>query len=157
MFPERRQPAHEPIKQAGNRATVVFVTVCTKNKRPILADPAIHRLLIEAWKEAWIWEVGRYVVMPDHVHLFASPTTFPPEPIRRWTKFWKSLVARHWPEPHNSSIWQADVWDTQLRRGESYSAKWDYIQNNPVRAGLAAKPTDWPFQGELNNLYWHDA
>jgi hypothetical protein len=25
------------------------------------------------------------------------------------------------------------------------------------KAGLVARPEDWPFQGELNTLYWHEA
>ncbi|MCX7916496.1 MAG: hypothetical protein N3A53_09385, partial [Verrucomicrobiae bacterium] len=53
-------------------------------------------------------------------------------------------------------LWQRDFWDTQLRRGESYSAKWEYVRYNPVRAGLVSDPADWPYQGELNILEWHD-
>ncbi|MCX7914880.1 MAG: hypothetical protein N3A53_01065, partial [Verrucomicrobiae bacterium] len=53
-------------------------------------------------------------------------------------------------------IWQRDFWDTQLRRGESYSAKWEYVRQNPMRAGLVAKAAHWPYQGELNILEWHD-
>jgi len=44
--------------------------------------------------------------------------------------------------------------DTQLRRGESYDAKWDYVVANPVRAGLVSKSEDWPYQGEMNVLTW---
>ena len=35
-----------------------------------------------------------------------------------------------------SQEWQSDHWDTRLRSGESYDAKWEYVRNNPVRAGL---------------------
>jgi putative transposase len=34
---------------------------------------------------------------------------------------------------------------TGLRREESLQQKVDYILNNPVRAGLAEKPEDWPY------------
>jgi hypothetical protein len=56
------------------------------------------------------------------------------------------------PQP----IWQMDCWDTQLRAGQSYGAKWDYVRNNAVRHGLVARAEDWPYQGELNILPWHD-
>lgn len=36
-------------------------------------------------------------------------------------------------------LWQRDFWDTQLRCVESYSAKWDNVRHNPVRAGLVTK------------------
>jgi hypothetical protein len=44
--------------------------------------------------------------------------------------------------------------DTQMRAGEQYSVKWDYVRHNPVRAGLCQAPGEWPFQGELNALPW---
>jgi hypothetical protein len=50
--------------------------------------------------------------------------------------------------------WQPDCWDTQLRSGEHYHEKWEYVRQNPMRAGLANVPEDWPWQGELNVLGW---
>jgi putative transposase len=69
-------------------------------------------------------------------------------------KYWKSNAARNWPDRSQSPIWQRHFWDTQLRRGESYAAKWDYVVTNPVRAGLVSRPEDWPYQGEMNELRW---
>jgi hypothetical protein len=48
------------------------------------------------------------------------------------------------------SFWQPGFFDHLLRRDESYSEKWDYVWRNPVRAGLVAKPEDWPYQGEIH-------
>ncbi len=33
--------------------------------------------------------------------------------------------------------------------GESYSQKWDYVRENPVRAGLVKRAEDWPYAGAL--------
>ena len=30
------------------------------------------------------------------------------------------------------------------------------VAENPVRAGLVLKSSDWPYQGELKVLEWHD-
>jgi putative transposase len=49
-------------------------------------------------------------------------------------------------------VWQSDTFDHILRSGESYSEKWNYVRMNPVRAGLAAAPEDWPWQGEITPL-----
>jgi REP element-mobilizing transposase RayT len=62
------------------------------------------------------------------------------------------IASAKWPDP----LWEQDCWDTQLRRGENYSAKWEYVRRNPVRAGLCARPEEWPFQGEMKVLRWHD-
>jgi hypothetical protein len=39
-----------------------------------------------------------------------------------------------------------------LRSGESYSQKWDYVRENPVRGGLVERAEDWPFAGEIHDL-----
>ena len=157
LQPERKHPAHNPLMQVGFRASIVFLTVCTKDRKPILSRPEAHDLLIKSWKKASHWSVGRYVIMPDHVHLFCTPATQPSEPIRSWTKYWKSIVSSSWPWRDDQPIWQQDGWDTQLRQGESYARKWQYVRANPVRAGLVATAEEWKFQGELNVLTWHDA
>ena len=38
---------------------------------------------------------------------------------------------------------------TLLRSDESYAQKWNYVRENPVRAGLVSKAGDWPYSGEI--------
>ena len=92
---------------------------------------------------------GRYIVMPDHVHLFV---VLPPEgmSLARWigglrTVLGKELLAEGFDKPH----WQEGFFDHLLRNGESYSAKWDYVRMNPVRAGLTNNAEEWPYRGEI--------
>jgi putative transposase len=92
--------------------------------------------------------------MPDHIHLFCAPADFAAMPLESWVRFWKSDVTKHWNDPSQLPIWQRHFWDTQLRRTESYEEKWDYVIENPVRAGLISCSEDWPYQGELNLLDW---
>lgn len=175
---------HMPIVTAGQRSPIVFVTVCTKDRKPVLANPDIHKVLRAAWKLAPNWNIGRYMIMPDHVHLFCAPASNPPASIYEWIEFWKGSCARAvkgygplaglpggtaaTPSEGMQSgrggsrpsrpelLWQRDCWDTQLRRGDSYSLKWEYVRNNPVRAGLVSSSDEWPYQGEMNALEWHD-
>jgi putative transposase len=56
----------------------------------------------------------------------------------------KTLRGKGVRSPH----WQKGFFDHVLRSPESYAQKWTYVQQNPVRAGLASQPDDWPFQGE---------
>jgi REP element-mobilizing transposase RayT len=135
-------------------AVIIFLTACTKNRQPILASEVAHRLLLDVWQESRSWMVGRYVIMPDHLHLFCAPAELQAGSLPQWVSFWKSRAAQRWHPPHQHSIWQRDFWDTQLRRGESYDSKWEYVVNNPVRAGLVGRSEDWPYQGEVNLLRW---
>ena len=84
----------------------------------------------------------------------SSSAVFPIEPLMQWVRYWKSVTSRNWPRRHEQPIWQTDFWDTQLRRSENYDSKWQYVVDNPVRAGLAREADEWPFQGELSFLPW---
>jgi hypothetical protein len=46
-------------------------------------------------------------------------------------------------------LWQPAFFDHILRSDESYGEKWNYVRENPVRAGLVKSSVDWPYQGEI--------
>ena len=152
----RKHPVHFAPLESGNRPVVIFLTACTRNRRPLLATPEAHAAIVDSWSRATHWLVGRYVIMPYHLHLFSSPGTIPARPFNLWMQYWQNLVTRAWPRPEEKPIWQKEYWDRQLRSGDSYGQKWAYVVNNPVRHQLCADPGDWPYQGELNSLYWHN-
>ncbi len=137
----RKHPIHLDVHDRRDAPIIVFLTVCTKDRKAILAA-------------ARMWQVGRYVIMPDHIHLFCAPGKSETQPLLQWVKYWKSSAARNWIKSADSPVWQRHFWDTQLRRSESYDQKWQYVVENPVRAGLVARSEDWSFQGELNELRW---
>lgn len=60
----------------------------------------------------------------------------------------KTLRGMEVPAPH----WQKGFFDHVLRSGESYSEKWLYVAENPVRKNLSACPEEWPYQGEIYPL-----
>jgi REP element-mobilizing transposase RayT len=152
----RKAPAHFSILEHGFRSNIIYLTICTKDRKPILANDEAADSVIHAWRSANFWLVGRYVIMPDHIHLFCAPNTFPPRPLKTWISFWRNNVTRAWPNRSQLPIWQREFWDRQLRTADSYSAKWEYVRNNSVRHEYVSRPDDWPYQGELNRLEWHD-
>ena len=154
--PGRKQLPHLPSLEFPNQSVIQFVSCNVAGRRPLLANAGIHQLLIEAWRRADHWQVGRYVIMPDHLHLFCAPAEVPVTPLKRWMEFWRAEAARHWLRPAEKPIWQKDFFDRQLRTGESYHQKWLYVFENPVKAGLVPRWQDWPYQGELNVLQWHE-
>jgi len=148
-LPVRRHPAHG-LLISPDTPTIVYLTVCTKDRQPWLAAHEVHALLRLVWTAASAWLVGRYILMPDHVHLFAAPGETE-IPFDNWIRYWKSQFSKGHHNPNHR--WQTDHWDTRLRSWEAYDSKWDYVCNNPVRRGLVAKAEDWPFQGEIHPLY----
>jgi putative transposase len=150
MVPQRQHPAHGVFPSAS-AATIVFLTVCTKDRRPWLATPERHALLRAVWSEASAWLVGRYVLTPDHLHLFAG--LGPQElPLDNWVRYWKSRFSKR--QGNHGQRWQTDHWDTRLRTEDSYEEKWEYVRNNPVRHCLVSRAEDWPYQGKIHSLRW---
>ena len=63
------------LERVWVESPVYFVTACTRQRRPILADDAVARILTDEWRaaeERHGWLVGRYVILPDHVHFFGA-------------------------------------------------------------------------------------
>ena len=128
---------------------VFFVTPCTYRRRRLLAADAVNASFIQFAERAYAEHniaVGRYVIMPDHVHLFVTgPDDFD---LGRWMGTLKQFLAKAVacrPKP----LWQRRFFDHVLRSEESYGQKWNYVRDNPVRAGLVAKAEDWPYAGEI--------
>jgi putative transposase len=92
--------------------------------------------------------IGRYVIMPDHVHVFVrGGIDFV---LMQWTRMLKRRLSKviAAPAPH----WQKGFFDHLIRHSESYSEKWEYVRQNPVRAGLVNDPDEWLWQGEIATL-----
>ena len=117
--------------------TIVFLTVCTRDRASWLADPTVHAALISIWRSATFWKAGPYVLMPDHLHLFVWPGTSPSD-LDRWLRYWKSQFSN--TIGNQSLRWQPNCFHHRLRSCESMDAKRLYMINNPVRAGLV---THW--------------
>jgi putative transposase len=132
-------------------ANIVFLTVCTKNREPWLAQAAVQNALESIWKNARAWMVGRYVLMPDHLHLFCAPYDLKVT-LQAWVTYWKRRFSRL--QLPGTGGWQRLSWHHRLRSDENYDEKWEYVRNNPIRAGLGETPDDWPYQGEPNTLRW---
>jgi len=144
------------VPSTARTRPLFFVTVCTHERQRLLASDQIHQQLLAFCRRAPEVSqvcVGRYVLMPDHVHAFVSCDGS--QALSRWVKALKGFLAKTWREAGLSApFWQESFFDHMMRSGESYGAKWDYVFNNPVRAGLVADAREWKWAGELERLSW---
>jgi REP element-mobilizing transposase RayT len=128
-----------------------FVTFCTYGRRKLLASDAVHAAFVAFATQAHARHniaVGRYVIMPDHVHFFVcGPDDFE---LGRWIGMLKQHLAKQIEHSGGTSVvWQRGFFDHLLRSDESYAQKWNYVRENPVRAGLVKNADDWPYCGEI--------
>ena len=149
-LPQRKHPADGVLYVAG-QPTIVYDTVCTKDRKRWLANDNVHQLLREVWLAAKFWLVGRYIIMPDHIHLFAAMTANEIE-YANWVIYWKSQFSKRHKDPNHR--WQTDDWDTRMRTSRQYEEKWEYVRHNAKRHGLVAHAEDWPYQGVLHDIRW---
>ena|SRR5881296_2948196 len=151
MTAENRKERLDRLERIYVRSPIYFVTSCAANRRRILADEAIHESFVRFAEEgpahgAWI---GAYVLMPDHFHAFVAVDDEKVS-LSQWMKSVKNALSKTMRSktispPH----WQKTFFDHVLRSAESYTEKWNYVRENPVRAGLVNRWEDWPFQGEI--------
>ena len=126
---------------------VYFVTFCTRDRRRI-PDLEKAQAALEAYAQRGIDEfgaaLGRYVIMPDHIHLFVSGDV--EFELSKWVSGLKRIISK--TLGMRGEFWQPTFFDHILRGDESYSEKWDYVCQNPVRAALVKESEWWPYQGE---------
>jgi REP element-mobilizing transposase RayT len=62
------------LEQVYERHPIYFLTACTRDRRKMLASDAVHGAFISFARQAadcGVW-VGKYVLMPDHMHWFVA-------------------------------------------------------------------------------------
>jgi putative transposase len=133
---------------------IYYLTLCTQARKRTLANAAILQEMTKFSVRAvdfLVW-VGFFMIMPDHIHLFAGFCRESP-PLWKWVKALRGDLAKVLREDEGESThWEKDFFDHVLRSGESYREKYEYVRQNPVRAGLVQRPEDWPYQGEIHRL-----
>jgi REP element-mobilizing transposase RayT len=90
--------------------------------------------------------------MPDHIHLLAQGLK-PSSDFLNFVKAFKIKTSREFANQTNEQLWQKNFYDHIVRPNESAESVAWYIWLNPVRAGLAAHPKDYPLTGSFTSRY----
>jgi putative transposase len=141
------------VRVSREGSTCVLLTVATEDRVPWLANDIAQKHLATVWMKAEGWLVGDYLLMPDHLHCFCFPGDREVG-IERWISFWKDQFRKS--HGNGDWRWQSRGWHHRLRNGESYAAKWDYVQMNPVRKGLVDAPEKWRFKGKVQEVVYRE-
>jgi len=91
------------------------------------------------------YRVSAWVVMPNHVHLLASPHVG--YELSSIMKSLKSFTSHEANKLLNRAgqFWQEDYFDRYVRDTEHFAKALAYIENNPVKANLCRRTEDWPY------------
>ena len=111
-----------------------------------------------------------YVIMPHHLHIIARAPNLSKvmqsfksitakriiEELKKLGKEHLLLALEDFKRAHKiestSQVWQEGNHPQELTNEHMIRQKLDYMHMNPVRAGLVARPEDWPYSSVLNYL-----
>jgi putative transposase len=134
------------ITQRGNRRQETFF--CAEDYRAYIG-------LMKEWCGYWKVEVWAYCLMPNHVHLIAVPPSEDGlrraigEAHRRYTR------RVNFREGWRGHLWQGRFASYPLDEPYLLAAA-RYIEQNPVRAGLAETPWEYPWSSAAAHMAGED-
>ena len=104
--------------------------------------------------QRWPFEIDAAVILPNKLHMIWSLPDGDADFSKRWRMI-KSTFSRHAPAPAHippshqrrgeKGIWQRRFWEHVIRDAEDYDLHMHLIRSAPIHAGLACKPSDWPY------------
>jgi REP element-mobilizing transposase RayT len=93
-----------------------------------------------------------WVIMPNHVHTLIEQVDG--YPLGDIVHSWKSFAAKriNTLRKSNGPVWAPDYYDRFVRNEEHYANAVQYIENNPVKAGLARTSRDWEYSSATKHV-----
>ena len=134
------------ITQRGNRCQQTFFSE---------ADYKLYKTLLANWCGKCGVEIWAYCLMPNHVHLIATPqdggalATAVGEAHRRYTR--AINLSHGW----RGYLWQGRFASIVLD-GPHLLAAVRYVEQNPVRARLCGKPWEYPWSSAAAHVAGRD-
>lgn len=125
------------------------------NRQPLFAGSADYEMLLALLAEnAQKFGVAlhAYVLMSNHFHLLATPTTDTGLPQmmqavgRRYVRYYNDSQGR------TGTLWEGRYRSTLIQTERYLLACMAYIDLNPVRAGLVADPRDYPWSSHQHYI-----
>jgi REP element-mobilizing transposase RayT len=137
------RPPRIPVWLADGQAITYFITLCVSDRKAVLDNANTFGAIKTFCVENKNWRTIAAVIMPDHVHALIRPHEGRDGRVTQFSAGLKRFVPK---QPNANWKWQDGVFDRLLRKNEFTEAKWHYMRENPVRAGLAQRWEDWPYK-----------
>ncbi len=125
------------------------------NRQAIFVDPqdyeTMQALLVDSAQKFRV-AVHAYALMGNHFHLLVTPADS--EALPRMMQAVGRSYVRYFNHRHGRSgtLWEGRYRSTLIQSERYLLACMVYIDLNPVRAGLVARPTEWPWSSHAHYL-----
>jgi putative transposase len=144
------------IKHLNLEGYVYFITTCTFGKEKFFISDGFAQTVVNTIifgrTESWYYLLA-YVVMPNHLHLLIAPKNRKVPSIMMSIKGYTSrkinIIANR-----SGKIWQDGYIDFPMDNRRAAIEKINYIEQNPVRAGLVKDIVEYPYSSAFNHDIW---
>ena len=112
-----------------------------------LRQEALARLVADSIRRGVTlghYELHAFVVMPNHVHVLLTPRV-PPSRLLKSLKGFTAREANRILGRTGEPFWQRESYDHWVRNEAEFQRIRAYIENNPVKAGMAPQAGDYPW------------
>lgn len=127
--------------QRGNNRQAIFSTRADYETLLAMLEEHAHKAGVA---------IHAYVLMSNHFHLLATPQTVEGIPQmmqavgRRYVRYFNQRQAR------TGTLWEGRYKSTLIQAERYLLACMAYIDLNPVRAGIATEPSDYPWSSHAH-------
>ena len=119
----------------------------TRQGPMFLRLPEVARLVVkglERGQETGLYDLRAFVVMANHVHLLFRPRENAGA-VLQWLKGTTAREANNVLARTGLPFWQRESYDHWVRDEQQLGRIVGYIENNPVKAGLVAEVSEYPW------------
>ncbi len=97
-----------------------------------------------------------WVIMPNHVHVMLQLAEYPLSKIvqswKRHTSFQiHRMLANEGHADGSGALWHREYWDRYMRDDRHLHATRNYIEENPVKAGLVTTASQWKWSSAFHS------
>jgi len=143
-----RPSRNSSFASARNSARTFFVSSGTNRGTAVLQTERMANLFIDvlrSYMRARKFKVHEFVVMPNHVHVLL--TVGPEMSIEKAVQMMKGNFSYRAKKElgYQWEVWQKGFSEVQILTEASFIHHQNYIDENPVRAGLARSAEEYPY------------
>ncbi len=146
-----REKKHRLPEDAYWGAKSVSFTACIMDRRRPFANASItHHFtgILRDWVIAKNCHASIYCFMPDHLHVIIGGNDEAGRPKEAMDEF-KQTTSQWFVDNRPEFHWQKDYHDHIIRISDDWRNHVNYILRNPVRAGFAEYPLQYPYLGTI--------
>ncbi|HXT72389.1 MAG TPA: transposase [Candidatus Angelobacter sp.] len=133
-------------RRRNNDAGTYFVTSRTWQGRQLFIGPDICEMFVESllgYREQGHYALHAFVLMPEHFHVLITPAEG--VTLERAAQFIKGGSAHRLREERKLAftVWQRGFTDHRIRDFDDYQIHVRYIEQNPVKRGIAGSAREY--------------